>query len=174
MKNKKESCELCHMPASTYCESDRARLCWECDTKVHKANFLVTKHSRILLCHICQNSTPWSASGSTLPPSFSFCVSCSSNSSHHLDDDDDDGDYEEEEEVDSSHDDDEEEDDDGDIQVVPLTSNSSSVPSSAEDNNDYDDDGDYYVYHDDDDDGELNVSMLPSSSKRKREFYMDS
>uniref|UniRef100_A0A803N6A0 B box-type domain-containing protein n=1 Tax=Chenopodium quinoa TaxID=63459 RepID=A0A803N6A0_CHEQI len=81
MENSKSSCELCSLPATTYCESDRARLCWHCDGKVHKANFLVSKHCRTLLCHLCNKPTPWTASGPMLPPSLSFCVACASTTS---------------------------------------------------------------------------------------------
>ena len=69
-------CELCGAVARVYCESDRARLCWGCDHKVHGANFLVGKHSRSLLCHRCQSPTPWTSSGSTITPCMSLCVSC--------------------------------------------------------------------------------------------------
>ncbi|XP_025883504.1 zinc finger protein HD1-like [Solanum lycopersicum] len=74
------NCELCGENKSMmYCESDQANLCWDCDSKVHSANFLVAKHSRNLLCHSCQNSTPWNASGPKLSPTFSLCNSCIQN-----------------------------------------------------------------------------------------------
>ncbi|KAG9160897.1 hypothetical protein Leryth_008724 [Lithospermum erythrorhizon] len=63
-----KKCELCHSVARMYCESDQATLCWDCDSRVHSANFLVSKHSRILLCRSCQSLTPWSASGPKLAP----------------------------------------------------------------------------------------------------------
>ncbi|GMN61241.1 hypothetical protein TIFTF001_030332 [Ficus carica] len=59
-------CELCKGLARTYCESDQASLCWNCDVKVHGANFLVARHSRTVLCHACQSPTPWKASGAEL------------------------------------------------------------------------------------------------------------
>ncbi|KAK6134873.1 hypothetical protein DH2020_031357 [Rehmannia glutinosa] len=62
--------------ARIYCESDQASLCWDCDAKVHSANFLVARHSRNLLCHVCQSATPWSASGSKLGPTVSVCRKC--------------------------------------------------------------------------------------------------
>ncbi|KAK4770751.1 hypothetical protein SAY87_031283 [Trapa incisa] len=73
---KQNLCELCWNPAKLYCESDRANLCWDCDLKVHGVNFLVTRHRRTLLCHACQNPTPWRASGSKLTPSVSVCGDC--------------------------------------------------------------------------------------------------
>ncbi|KAB1210083.1 hypothetical protein CJ030_MR6G011341 [Morella rubra] len=60
-----KKCELCKVPARTYCESDQASLCWDCDAKVHGANFLVARHYRTLLCHACQSQTPWKASASS-------------------------------------------------------------------------------------------------------------
>lgn len=59
-----------------YCESDQASLCWECDAKVHAANFLVARHTRTLLCHRCHSPTPWSASGPNLGPTLSVCHLC--------------------------------------------------------------------------------------------------
>ncbi|KAF5755909.1 putative transcription factor interactor and regulator Znf-B family [Helianthus annuus] len=70
-------CELCKSTARIYCESDRASLCWTCDSKVHSANFLVTRHSRSLLCRVCQSVTPWTASGEKLCRSTaSVCGRC--------------------------------------------------------------------------------------------------
>ncbi|KAK2639273.1 hypothetical protein Ddye_027068 [Dipteronia dyeriana] len=69
-------CELCDRTARMYCESDQASLCWDCDEKVHRANFLVAKHSRSLLCHVCQSVTPWKASGAKLGPTVSVCEAC--------------------------------------------------------------------------------------------------
>ncbi|KAK3032626.1 hypothetical protein RJ639_036586 [Escallonia herrerae] len=55
-------CELCNSIARMYCESDQASLCWDCDARIHSANFLVAKHLRTLLCHSCQSMTPWTGS----------------------------------------------------------------------------------------------------------------
>ncbi|XP_020587500.1 zinc finger protein CONSTANS-LIKE 1-like [Phalaenopsis equestris] len=71
-----KGCELCDRAARMYCESDQASLCWECDAKVHGANFLVARHPRVLLCRSCQAPTPWRASGARLSPTFSVCESC--------------------------------------------------------------------------------------------------
>ncbi|GLU23120.1 hypothetical protein SLE2022_391490 [Rubroshorea leprosula] len=111
-----------------YCESDQAILCWDCDSKVHGANFLVAKHSRTLLCHLCQSPTPWIGSGPKLGPAISVCHDCVNNGSciverkkeersDDLDEDDDD-----ETEDDDSDDLDEEEDGDEENQVVPWSS----------------------------------------------------
>ncbi|XP_010443020.1 PREDICTED: zinc finger protein CONSTANS-LIKE 4-like [Camelina sativa] len=72
----KKKCELCSGVARMYCESDQASLCWDCDGKVHGANFLVAKHTRCLLCSVCQSLTPWKASGLRLGPTVSLCESC--------------------------------------------------------------------------------------------------
>ncbi|XP_028553173.1 zinc finger protein HD1 [Dendrobium catenatum] len=71
-----KKCELCKLPANIHCESDQAILCWECDAKVHEANFLVARHSRNLLCRRCQAPTPWKSSGSRLSYSVSVCERC--------------------------------------------------------------------------------------------------
>ncbi|KAH7843814.1 hypothetical protein Vadar_021053 [Vaccinium darrowii] len=72
----KKRCELCKSTATIFCESDQANLCWDCDTKVHSANFLVAKHLRTLLCHVCRSPTPWNASGERLCKTVSVCQSC--------------------------------------------------------------------------------------------------
>ncbi|KAI3465667.1 hypothetical protein Pfo_031421 [Paulownia fortunei] len=69
-------CELCKGKARMHCVSDQASLCWDCDAKVHSANFLVARHSRNLLCHVCQSPTPWSASGAKLGPTAFVCEQC--------------------------------------------------------------------------------------------------
>ncbi|KAL9296110.1 hypothetical protein ACSQ67_022006 [Phaseolus vulgaris] len=74
-----ESCAMCEKRAVMLCESDQAKLCWECDDKVHGANFLVAKHSRVLLCRSCYSPTPWRASGTKLTPTVSFCQPCVAN-----------------------------------------------------------------------------------------------
>ncbi|XVE50433.1 hypothetical protein DITRI_Ditri01bG0162000 [Diplodiscus trichospermus] len=132
-------CELCGGLARMHCESDQANLCWDCDVKVHGANFLVAKHTRTLLCHVCQNPTPWLASGRNLSPAVSVCESCVGNDNkkngndcevisqqeesseeYYEDDDDDDEEEEEEEEV-----------EDQDNQVVPWSEDSSSFSMST-------------------------------------------
>ncbi|OIW05246.1 hypothetical protein TanjilG_03635 [Lupinus angustifolius] len=125
-------CSLCGKRARIVCESDQAKLCWECDHKVHSANFLVAKHLRILLCRLCQSPTPWKACGPSLTPNSSICHSCSlfrDNIRSDDDEDDDDDDNDIESEDDESYDDVEEEKE-GENQVVPLSSPS---PSSDAD-----------------------------------------
>ncbi|KAL9269735.1 B-box domain protein 30-like protein [Drosera capensis] len=143
-------CELCEKEARMYCESDKARLCLDCDRKVHAANFLVAKHCRTLLCHLCRSLTPWKAAGPNLGSIVSLCHDCVSIKSNCTprvpikavdddekktepvreedeDDDDDDDDDDNEDldeescgEIDEEEDEEEEEDDD-ENQVVPWT-----------------------------------------------------
>lgn len=117
-----EMCLLCSLcgkrSARMVCESDQAKLCWDCDHKVHSANFLVEKHLRILLCRLCQSQTPWKACGPYLTPTSSLCHPCSVLDHNNHDDD--------EEESDDHSDDDvpEEEEEGGENQVVPWSSSS--------------------------------------------------
>ncbi|KAG6518263.1 hypothetical protein ZIOFF_021667 [Zingiber officinale] len=79
-----KKCELCDSPARIHCESDQANLCWDCDAKVHGANFLVARHSRCLLCRRCQSPTPWRAEGSRLGGTVSVCQLCAATASGSL------------------------------------------------------------------------------------------
>ncbi|OIT01738.1 PREDICTED: putative zinc finger protein CONSTANS-LIKE 11 [Nicotiana attenuata] len=71
-----KNCELCNGLARIYCESDQANLCWDCDAKVHSVNFLVARHLRSLLCHVCQSPTAWSAAGAKVGRTVSVCERC--------------------------------------------------------------------------------------------------
>ena len=129
-------CELCDSLAKMYCESDQASLCWDCDANVHSANFLVAKHSRTLLCHVCQSLTPWTGTGPKLGPTLSVCDNCVSNSSCREErsteddkdvdnDDDDDDDREDDSGEDNENGDggnDHGSEDDEENQVVPWSS----------------------------------------------------
>ncbi|XP_062170766.1 zinc finger protein CONSTANS-like isoform X2 [Alnus glutinosa] len=146
-----KGCELCGNAARMYCEADQASLCWGCDEKVHCANFLVARHSRSLLCHVCQSPTTWNASGPKLTLTVSVCDGCVeshrrpicngedeavvlSDDGGHDDDDEDEGDYsfgeyeDEDEDEDEGEDEDENEDGEGENQVVPWSSTSSEPP----------------------------------------------
>ncbi|KAM7275489.1 hypothetical protein ACFE04_017355 [Oxalis oulophora] len=127
-----KKCELCKLAAKTYCESDQASLCWDCDSKVHAANFLVARHCRTLLCNICQSLTPWRGHGAKLGQTVSVCVSCTDfrrqrkkdeSESKGGNDYDDVSNCEEVEE--------EEEKDGGDNQVVPGATKSLPPPASS-------------------------------------------
>ncbi|CAI8591257.1 unnamed protein product [Vicia faba] len=121
----KKKCELCKSPANLFCESDQASLCWECDTRVHTANFIVTKHQRFLLCHICQSLTAWHGTGPKFVPTMSlcnYCVSVTNGHQNHDNDDEDDDDDDEDEDTD---------DDDEENQVVPWKSTPRPVSSCS-------------------------------------------
>lgn len=131
-----KSCELCKSSATTYCESDQASLCWDCDAKVHGANFLVARHVRCLLCHACQSLTPWRAAGSKLGHTISICERCVNGGDRdeseveNDDKDDDDGD-EEEEEADSDDDVSVGDDVNEDNQVVPWSTIANRPPPAS-------------------------------------------
>ncbi|KAL5130664.1 B-box domain protein 30 [Glycine soja] len=114
-----KKCELCKVPARIFCESDQASLCWDCDAKVHSANFLVARHVRTLLCRTCRSPTPWKASGASLAHAASVCDRCAA--------------AEETEESEAGNDDepDTEDDDDVDNQVVPWSSTPPPPPPSS-------------------------------------------
>lgn len=119
----KRKCELCSNLAKIFCESDQANLCYECDSKIHGANFLVAKHSRTLLCHVCQSPTLWTGSGPKFGPTLSVCPACLTsnraiarhrdvkNGDNHEDEDRDD---DKDDGGGSSNEDDDDDDDDGD------------------------------------------------------------
>ncbi|XP_022716018.1 zinc finger protein CONSTANS-LIKE 4-like isoform X2 [Durio zibethinus] len=123
-----KKCELCNSLAKICCESDQAILCWDCDFSVHGANFLVAKHLRTLLCHLCQSPTPWNGSGPKLGPTVSVCENCVNRNAcreeirneETSDEKDEDGDLDEED--DSSEDDDGDSGGDEENQVVPWSS----------------------------------------------------
>lgn len=131
----KKGCELCSNPARMFCESDQASLCWDCDEKVHGANFLVAKHTRSLLCHVCQSPTPWKAAGAKLGPTVSICHTCAENQVTTQRDEDDDSQESESDDGEYYSDSDdyveteEEEEEDGENQVVPWSNSSYTPPS---------------------------------------------
>ncbi|XP_038703424.1 zinc finger protein CONSTANS-LIKE 2-like [Tripterygium wilfordii] len=129
-----KSCELCKSPATNYCESDQASLCWDCDAKVHGANFLVARHSRTLLCHVCQSQTPWKASGARLGNTVSACERCvdGTNEGDEESEAGNDDDFDtEDDDLDQDEEEDDDEDEDGDNQVVPWSSSTTPPPAAS-------------------------------------------
>ncbi|KAH9609047.1 hypothetical protein KSS87_007661 [Heliosperma pusillum] len=50
-----KTCEFCGAPRPIiYCQADGAFLCLSCDSKVHSANALSSRHTRTLLCDSCR------------------------------------------------------------------------------------------------------------------------
>ncbi|KAJ8543485.1 hypothetical protein K7X08_006008 [Anisodus acutangulus] len=125
-------CELCKGLARMYCESDNASLCWDCDAKVHSANFLAARHSRSLLCQVCQSPTAWSASGAKVGKTVSVCDRCVDGYDRRDEVEESESvNYEgstgtEDEEIDY-----EEEIDSEDLQVVPWSSTPPPPPASS-------------------------------------------
>ncbi|CAD6251698.1 unnamed protein product [Miscanthus lutarioriparius] len=64
-------CELCGGAAAVHCAADSAFLCLRCDSKVHGANFLASRHLRRRLPH----SPAAADSGGASSASSSSCVS---------------------------------------------------------------------------------------------------
>jgi hypothetical protein len=71
------SCALCNAEPHVHCESDEAFLCYACDARVHRANFLVARHTRTILCYKCKTLTEVYASGPTVDTAvISTCSEC--------------------------------------------------------------------------------------------------
>ena len=178
-------CELCDSLAKVYCESDQANLCWDCDANVHSANFLVAKHSRSLLCHVCQSLTPWTGTGHKLGPTLSVCNNCVNNSGcreergreddEEGDNDDGDDDDDDDDDLDREEDGDEDEDeengdggndhggeDDEENQVVPWSS--TPPPPVSSPSNDSEECSSRFC----DSDGGISKSRRAFSSKHRR------
>ena len=137
-----KSCELCKLVATTYCESDQASLCWDCDAKVHGANFLVARHVRCLLCLTCQSLTPWRAAGAKLGHTVSVCERCVNGGEREESEAENDDDHHDDEEKADSDDDvsvDVDVEEKGDNQVVPWSTVSNTPPpaSSSSSSEDY-------------------------------------
>ncbi|KAL6996107.1 hypothetical protein U1Q18_006246 [Sarracenia purpurea var. burkii] len=73
-------CELCDRKAVLYCPSDSAFLCWNCDAKVHQANFLASRHVRCTVCSRCKKLTDNLISGVGFQTLRRICRSCSHES----------------------------------------------------------------------------------------------
>ncbi|KAF8053870.1 hypothetical protein N665_1367s0007 [Sinapis alba] len=62
----KKKCELCDRLARMFCESDQASLCWDCDIKIHGANFLGIRFGPTgSICEFCLAGTNNSVTGSS-------------------------------------------------------------------------------------------------------------
>lgn len=50
-------CDSCKSAAATlFCRADSAFLCINCDTKIHAANKLASRHVRVWLCEVCEQA----------------------------------------------------------------------------------------------------------------------
>ncbi|BAT90225.1 hypothetical protein VIGAN_06142900 [Vigna angularis var. angularis] len=124
-----KKCELCKLPARIFCESDQASLCWDCDAKVHSANFLVARHSRTLLCRTCHSPTPWKAAGARLSNAASICHRCAASAASAAEEPDETESGNDEEP--STEEDDVSGEEDGENQVVPWSSTPPPPASSS-------------------------------------------
>ncbi|KAK4426290.1 Zinc finger protein CONSTANS-LIKE 1 [Sesamum alatum] len=51
------SCDTCRSAASAvYCRADLAYLCTSCDTRIHAANLLSSRHERVWVCEACESA----------------------------------------------------------------------------------------------------------------------
>ncbi|KAL2236139.1 zinc finger protein CONSTANS-LIKE 4-like [Sesamum indicum] len=50
-------CDSCKTaPATVFCRADSAFLCLPCDSKVHAANKLASRHARVWVCEVCEQA----------------------------------------------------------------------------------------------------------------------
>ncbi|XP_073135320.1 zinc finger protein CONSTANS-LIKE 3-like [Henckelia pumila] len=50
-------CDSCKTtPALLFCRADAAFLCLECDSDIHAANKLASRHARVLVCEVCEQA----------------------------------------------------------------------------------------------------------------------
>lgn len=50
-------CDSCKAtPATVFCRADSAFLCVSCDTKIHAANKLASRHARVWVCEVCEQA----------------------------------------------------------------------------------------------------------------------
>nr|XP_043615623.1 zinc finger protein CONSTANS-LIKE 2-like [Erigeron canadensis] len=67
-------CDTCRSsPSSIYCEADLAFLCTSCDSHVHAANKLSSRHKRVLICEACEQAP---AAFTCKADSASLCITC--------------------------------------------------------------------------------------------------
>ncbi|KAM6552833.1 hypothetical protein CsatB_013595 [Cannabis sativa] len=68
-------CDSCKSAASAavFCRADSAFLCLSCDTKIHCANKLASRHERVWVCEVCEQAP---AAVTCKADAASLCVSC--------------------------------------------------------------------------------------------------
>lgn len=70
-------CDYCKIsPAILFCHPDSAFLCSKCDSSVHEANKLASRHDRVQMCDVCENAP---AAFTCKADSASLCVTCDSD-----------------------------------------------------------------------------------------------
>lgn len=67
-------CDSCKSATATlYCRPDSAFLCGACDSKVHAANKLASRHPRVTLCEVCEQAP---AHVTCKADAASLCITC--------------------------------------------------------------------------------------------------
>ncbi|KAJ9141199.1 hypothetical protein P3X46_031767 [Hevea brasiliensis] len=67
-------CDFCKTAtAAVFCRADSAFLCLNCDTKIHAANKLVSRHERIWMCEVCEQAP---AAVNCKADAAALCVTC--------------------------------------------------------------------------------------------------
>ncbi|XP_019176607.1 PREDICTED: zinc finger protein CONSTANS-LIKE 4-like [Ipomoea nil] len=67
-------CDSCKRASATvFCRADTAFLCLSCDSKIHAANKLASRHARVLVCEVCEQAP---ASFTCKADAAALCVTC--------------------------------------------------------------------------------------------------
>ncbi|KAE8665573.1 Zinc finger protein CONSTANS-LIKE 4 [Hibiscus syriacus] len=67
-------CDSCKSERATlFCRSDSAFLCSNCDSKIHAANKLASRHARVLVCEVCEQAP---AHVTCKADAATLCVTC--------------------------------------------------------------------------------------------------
>lgn len=67
-------CDSCQSAtAALFCRADSAFLCLSCDSKIHAANKLASRHARVVVCEVCEHSP---AHVTCKADAASLCLTC--------------------------------------------------------------------------------------------------
>lgn len=67
-------CDACKAtPSTVFCKADMAFLCLTCDSKIHAANKLASRHARVWVCEVCEHAP---ASVTCKADAAALCVTC--------------------------------------------------------------------------------------------------
>ncbi|XP_045812090.1 zinc finger protein CONSTANS-LIKE 5 isoform X1 [Trifolium pratense] len=70
-------CDSCKITsAALFCRSDSAFLCINCDSRIHSANKLSSRHERVWMCEVCEQAP---ASVTCKADAAALCVTCDSD-----------------------------------------------------------------------------------------------
>ncbi|XP_029129161.1 zinc finger protein CONSTANS-LIKE 5 [Cajanus cajan] len=73
----KKPCDSCKLAsAALFCPPDSAFLCIACDTKIHCANKLASRHERVWMCEVCEQAP---AAVTCKADAAALCVTCDSD-----------------------------------------------------------------------------------------------